>query len=71
MIGGVEQHLAHLRIIRRCMRELAKADADGHYDVDVPPLPDAQVQFLPLLCCPSACTRTFQIFDGLVSVQRT
>ncbi len=67
-IGGVEQHLAHFRIIWSYMREVAKADIDGHYTVEVAPLPDGEEQFLRLFCCPSGCTRTFQTFDGLSSV---
>ncbi len=59
-IGEVEQHLAHFR--------LAKANADGRYLVEVAPLPDGQEQFLLLCCCPSRCTRTFQTFYGLASV---
>ncbi len=64
----MEQHLAHFRIIRSYMREMAKADIDGRYAAEFAPLPDVQEQFLPLFCGPSGCTRTFQNFAGLVSV---
>ncbi len=41
----MEQYLAHFRVIRSYMREVSKADAEGHYIVDVAPLPDGQMQF--------------------------
>ncbi len=65
-IGGVEQHLAHFRIIRSYMREVSKAYSDGRYAVYFASLPGGQ--FLRLFCCTSGCTRTFQNFGGLVSV---
>ncbi len=42
MTGGVVQYLAHFRVIRSYMREVSKADAEGHYIVDVAPLPDGR-----------------------------
>ncbi len=67
-IGGVEQHLAHVCIIRSYMHALAKADADGRYTVEVAPLADSQVQFIQVFCCQSGGIRTFQHFDGSVLV---
>ncbi len=50
------------------MREVDKEGVDGRYAEEVAPLPDGEEQFLRLFCCPSGCTRTFQNFDGLVTV---
>ncbi len=41
----MEQYLADFRVIRSYKREVSKADAEGHYVVDVAPLPDGQMQF--------------------------
>ncbi len=41
--------MAHFRIIRSYMCAVAKADADGRYEVEVAPLADGQVQFPPSL----------------------
>lgn len=60
-IGGVEQQLAHFRIIRNYMRVVAEAEAEGGYTVEISSPEKDQAQLRCMFCFPSGGTRTFGI----------